>query len=703
MPKSIRAKMLSWLAVLAGVLVAVGVGALMVGQQQVRGARAVVQGLDGQMLPAVELSRLAKDIRYNVVQVQQLMNDAAATRTQAALQDDFKDAAKQADAFTANVSRSLELAHELHQDEAGRILQDARARFPGYYQAGQAMARGYVTEGTEAGNKLMEKFDPQLGGINDLATQLERIASSQLDSSTQTLRGEVGAAADLAHTTSLAGPAASLILIVLCVAFSSTLLRGVLRPLGGMTLVMTKLAAGETAMDVPSRDAHDEIGAMARAVEVFKQNAIDRVRLEAEQKAQEERATLEKQTALCNMADAIERETGTALDSVAARTATMAAAAQDMTASAERTGGAAQGAASAAAQALANAQTVASAAEELATSIREIAGQVSQSGAKVNQAVTAGTEARSTMVALNEQVGRIGAVADMISEIAGKTNLLALNATIEAARAGDAGKGFAVVASEVKALATQTARSTEEIARHLGDIRTATGASVATVERIEQAIGEVSSIANSIAAAVEQQGAATAEIARNVSETATAANEMTRRIEEVSAEAVQTGGRSARVRDDTAALNEMVAELRRTVIRTVRTSTTEVDRRLTERSPTTVRCRVTVVGGATHVGQTADLSRGGAAISGVPMLPTGASGNLAIDGIATPVPFSVRSNEGGLLHVQFDLDEAAAADSRQAWSSFASAAPRSPRCSRQCHRRSPDPERTNRPLRPYSC
>jgi hypothetical protein len=94
------------------------------------------------------------------------------------------------------------------------------------------------------------------------------------------------------------------------------------------------------------------------------------------------------------------------------------------------------------------------------------------------------------MEALNEQVGRIGAVADMISEIAGRTNLLALNATIEAARAGDAGKGFAVVASEVKQLATQTARSTEEIARHLGDVRAATGASVASVQQIAQTIGD---------------------------------------------------------------------------------------------------------------------------------------------------------------------------------------------------------------------
>ena len=171
------------------------------------------------------------------------------------------------------------------------------------------------------------------------------------------------------------------------------------------------------------------------------------------------------------MAEKIEAETREALEGIGSRSETMAATAEAMSASASRTGDAAQSAATAAAQALANAQTVASAAEQL-TRIDPRDRRPGQSvHAVVGRAVAAGSETRAKMEALNEQVGRIGAVADMIGEIAAKTNLLALNATIEAARAGDAGKGFAVVASEVKQLATQTARSTEEITRHIGEVR----------------------------------------------------------------------------------------------------------------------------------------------------------------------------------------------------------------------------------------
>jgi methyl-accepting chemotaxis protein len=269
--------------------------------------------------------------------------------------------------------------------------------------------------------------------------------------------------------------------------------------IGGLKTAMDRLATGDLVTTVPATDRRDEIGGMAAAVQVFKEHMVKEQHLTVEQEREQQRALAEKQTALVGMADRIEAETTTALHEVAARTGAMTATAEEMSASAARTGSSARGAATASAQALANAQTVASASEQLSASIREIGAQVAQSTEIVGRAVAAGTETRATIEALNVQVGRIGAVADMIGEIAAKTNLLALNATIEAARAGDAGKGFAVVASEVKALATQTARSTEEIAQHIAQVRSATGVSVAAVVRIEKTIGEINaSLARSL-------------------------------------------------------------------------------------------------------------------------------------------------------------------------------------------------------------
>lgn len=437
------------------------------------------------------------------------------------------------------------------------------------------------------------------------------------------------------------------------------LARGIARPILGITEAMRQLAAGNHQIVLPTRHGSDEVGRMADAVEVFRANAIERARLESENQAERQRAEAEKHTALVSMAETIETETGSALEQIRLRTSAMTGIADDMSSSATRTGASAETAAAAAGQALANAQTVASAAEELAASIREIGGQVSQSTAVVGRAVSAGTKTRTTIETLNQQVERIGVVADMISEIAAKTNLLALNATIEAARAGDSGKGFAVVASEVKQLAKQTARSTDEITRHIAEVRSATNASVEAVTEIEQTISEVNAIAGSIAAAVEQQGAATAEIARNVAETAAAANEMTARTGEVSTEAGETGRHAADVRSHAAGLNDAMDELRRSVIRVVRTATPEVDRRAAPRHAVDLPCQL-MIGGQIYSAQVVDLSDGGAHVRGTPMLQVGLRGSLDVSAVGFALPFIVRSSEEDSLHLGFALDEALA-------------------------------------------
>ncbi len=414
------------------------------------------------------------------------------------------------------------------------------------------------------------------------------------------------------------------LVIATCTSLAYLLaLRATIRPLTGLAAAIRGIAGGALDTDVPWARRTDQIGEIARALRQLRE--ASGLARERDLAAAEDRRSAEdsKRAALLGMADKIESETSEPLRQIGQRIAALAATADKMSTSAGRTGVSAQNAAIAASAALSNAQGLASAAEQLSASIREIDGQVGQSTAIVSRAITAGAETRATIETLRQDVERIGAVAGMISEIASKTNLLALNATIEAARAGDAGKGFAVVASEVKALATQTALSTREIATHIAQVRSATGASVSAVARIEQTITEISAIAGSIADAVEHQGTATSEIAHNVTETASAAQVMTSRTSEVSSEATDTGNCADEVRDNAAGLNRAIEDFRHSVIRVVRTSTAAANRRQSPRRAVDLSCRLTMEGESDRNGRATSISESGACIVNVPPLPVG--------------------------------------------------------------------------------
>jgi methyl-accepting chemotaxis protein len=274
----------------------------------------------------------------------------------------------------------------------------------------------------------------------------------------------------------------------------------------------------------------------------------------------------------------------------------------------------------------------------------------------VRQAVAATEETRQVIADLTTRTGEIGAVVDMISAIAAKTNLLALNATIEAARAGEAGKGFAVVASEVKALATQTARSTEEIARHIGDVKGATQQAVGAMTRIESTIGDVNSISTSIAAAVEQQGAATAEIARAVADTSATVSEMAARNSDVAADAVRTGEYAREVLDGSDVLTGALQDLRRAMVRTVRTASTDVDRRATPRHDVDMGAQLDLGAGGRAV-RVVELSEGGARLTGTGEEAAGRRGSLRIDGLGA-FPVETLGMDGEQLRLAIRTDEA---------------------------------------------
>ena len=327
---------------------------------------------------------------------------------------------------------------------------------------------------------------------------------------------------------------------VLCVAIGWSLIRGISAPITAMTGAMNRLAERDMAIAIPGVGRGDEIGGMASAVQVFKDNMIKADELVAAQEA--ERAAKELHAArLESLVGTFEADVSGMVGILSSASTELEATAQSMSSTAAQTNGQATTVAAAAEEASAGVQSVASAAEELTASIGEIGRQVTQSARISNQAVGDARRTDTIVRALADGAQKIGDVVGLITNIAGQTNLLALNATIEAARAGDAGKGFAVVASEVKNLAAQTAKATEEIRAQIAQIQATTTEAVTAIKGITGIIEEVSSIATTVAAAVEQQGAATQEIARSVQQTAASTQAVTYNIAGVKQAATETG------------------------------------------------------------------------------------------------------------------------------------------------------------------
>jgi methyl-accepting chemotaxis protein len=279
---------------------------------------------------------------------------------------------------------------------------------------------------------------------------------------------------------------------------------------------------------------------MAKAVEVFRENALTVSRMESDAAAQRERAQGERAQMMRDLADRFDQGVEGVIVAVTGSAEQMGVSAQDLADVAERGRNLAESVASSSERASANVQTVAAATQELSASITEISQQVSRSVSVSTRAKEEALHTDTLMRSLSESAEKIGNVVQLIQAIASQTNLLALNATIEAARAGEAGKGFAVVASEVKNLAAQTATATGEIAGQIAAIQNATAQSVEAIQAIGLTIAEITEIATVIASAIEEQGAATSEIARNVDEAASGTTLVSREIGEVKAVAGET-------------------------------------------------------------------------------------------------------------------------------------------------------------------
>ncbi|MEW6643182.1 MAG: methyl-accepting chemotaxis protein [Pseudomonadota bacterium] len=341
--------------------------------------------------------------------------------------------------------------------------------------------------------------------------------------------------------------------------------RSITGPLSRLGNSMRQLADGDLATEIPGTMRRDEVGAMAKTVQVFKDNALRIRGLEQKEAEVQQQAAAERRAAMAALADGFERSVNGVVRSVATSAVEMQTAAESMTTTAGDASHRALTVSDVSEKALGNVQTVAAAAEELSASVAEISRQVAQSNEIARRAVAEAEQTNSTVQQLSGGAEKIGAVVQLIQTIAEQTNLLALNATIEAARAGEAGRGFAVVASEVKALATQTAKATEEISAQVANMQATTGQAVDAINGIAGTIGKMSEIAVTISSAVEEQGAATREIARNIQAAAQGSSDITSHIGDVSKAASATGTAATEVLRGARELDQQAGMLRSAV------------------------------------------------------------------------------------------------------------------------------------------
>jgi methyl-accepting chemotaxis protein len=322
--------------------------------------------------------------------------------------------------------------------------------------------------------------------------------------------------------------------------------RRVIAPLSTLTGVVSELAAGKHEVVIPAIDRSDEIGTMAKSLQVFKEALVAK---EAADKAAgvEADAKIKRGQRVDRITGDFETVIGGIVEIVSAASSALETSADTLTATAARSEELTSVVAAASEEASTNVQSVASATEEMASSVNEISRQVQDSARIAGEAVSQAQGTNDRVAELAKAAARIGDVVELINQIAGQTNLLALNATIEAARAGEAGRGFAVVASEVKALAEQTSKATDEISQQIQGIQSATQESVGAIREIGNTIGRMSEIASAIAAAVEEQGAATQEIARNVQRAAQGTQQVSSNITDVQHGASRTGSESSQV------------------------------------------------------------------------------------------------------------------------------------------------------------
>ncbi|WP_165602614.1 methyl-accepting chemotaxis protein [Candidatus Terasakiella magnetica] len=523
---------------------------------------------------------VAKDLKLNVVQVQQWLTDISATRGLDGLNDGFDEAQANAELFKQNVKKAKELSAPFKNKELNDIIASLNSVFDPYYQTGIIMAQAYIAGGPASGNKTMAAFDEVAAAIQETMDKFQGIIDKDIQERTVAAdRHIIETEEIITNAENMSYLPAALAIIIGAIAFmtANTTSKNIVH----MAQKMKQLSTGVYDFSVTEASRKDELGEMGRALDVFKQKSLENDELKREQEIVKEQAEIERQKALKNMADNVQEESRAALSQVTAEMQQMLQAAEEMSHSASSTNSHSSSVASAAEESISNAQSVGAATEELSVSINEISKQIETQFDIAHRASSQAEQSVSTISGLDKAASNIGSVVTLIQDIAAQTNLLALNATIEAARAGEAGKGFAVVASEVKNLAVQTSRATEEISAHVGAIQNDSNRSVEEISSISQILQEMMQTTQTVKDTMDVQSQATNEISANVHDNTEASKAVAHRISEVSDQTLVSVDKANTVSNGATTISQGVEGLVEHLNRVVRAATEEVQEKQT--------------------------------------------------------------------------------------------------------------------------
>jgi len=530
---SIRAKIIT---VVAFLLVALtGMGLLAV--KNMRSINASTVDISTTWLPSV---RILGDLRAGVITYRNVIREHMLAETL-----DEKLANEKTLAGVLESNAKLRAAYEkLISASEERALQNEWSRLWDEYRKGSEEVMALSRKA--AGQFPHEAHELNTKTVNKVALQADEVLKKAIDLNNHGAETATAAAADNYDSAIWVVAFILGIAVIAGIAVSLYMVRDISNGIASIVKPMQALGQGDLSAEVPHRGEKTEMGAMADALQVFKEALIAKKAAD-EAAAADAEAKIERGRRVDNITREFETMIGEIVNTVSSASAQLEASAGTLSNTAERSQELATTVSAASEEATANVQSVASATEEMASSITEISRQVQESARIAGDAVGQARTTTERVSELSKAATRIGDVVELINTIAGQTNLLALNATIEAARAGEAGRGFAVVASEVKALAEQTAKATGEIGQQINGIQAATNDSVNAIKDISGTIEKLSEISSTIAAAVEEQGAATQEISRNVQQAAQGTQQVSSNITYVQRGATETGSASSQV------------------------------------------------------------------------------------------------------------------------------------------------------------